>query len=157
MAAEQTHTYQVLQLSRQASLKYFLKNILHEWRGVFVEEAAISVTHGSSGTVGPRLSRGFLKATKLNQWFSGVMDPWLLIFKHVDGWAKREGDEGQGARGHHDGRRQLLPWPGFTATKTEDRDEDGRRVLRRMRGDLQCGLVTFPLDRGGTTPPLADE
>lgn len=89
---------------------------------MFVEEAVISLTHGSLGTVCSRLSRGFLKATKLNQWFSGVMDPCLLIFKHVDRWAKREGgrEGGRQGSGRHDGRRQLLPRPGFIAMKTED-------------------------------------
>lgn len=58
------------------------------------------------------------------------MDLCLLIFKRVDGWARREagGRSGTG-RGRYGGRRELLPRRGFIVMKTEG-EADGRRRRR---------------------------
>lgn len=70
--------------------RHYEKNIFHKTQSVFIKEAIISLQRHSWGTVCYCLSSGFLKATKQNQWLSGVTDPSLLIFKHGDGWLKTE-------------------------------------------------------------------
>lgn len=49
------------------------------------------------------------------------MDPCPLMFKRVDGWAKREGGGGDkwGNVGHSRERELLPSWGGFTAMKME--------------------------------------
>lgn len=76
-----------------------IKTILHEPQSMFVKEAIISLQCCSWGTVSYCLSSGFLKATKQNQWSSGVTDLSLLLFKHGDGWLRREAAPESGGNG----------------------------------------------------------
>lgn len=100
---------------------------------MFVEEAVISLRRRSWGTVCYCLSSGFLKATKQNQWPSGVTDPGLLIFKHGDGWVSREGaGEGRGDGGQTGRGERMTKWQrralvvarkGFREIKTDRQTE----------------------------------
>lgn len=69
------------------------------------------------------------------------MDPCLLIFKHVDGWAKREG--GRGGLGVMSGtasrcqesRRELSSWQRFIVIKKDAETDEGGKDVGRVQTD----------------------